>query len=325
MKKRQTLALIPALLGALAGLTSPVHAASDYPNRPIRVVVPFAPGGASDTITRRIGNLLASRLGQPIVIENKAGGNTMIASEYVAKATADGYTLYSTNTAIMQVPMLYQAQYDEARDFAPISLYASAPLVLTVPASSSAKSVKQLVDALRSKPNKTSYGSAGSGGAQNIYSEVFKRATGVDSIHVPYRGEAPLLNDFLGDRIDWYIATPLNILPHVRAGKARLLAVTGSDRVPLMPDVPTFNEQGISGLEVIGWYGMFAPAGTPPEIVERLGKEIAEIVKMPEISNYMKENGLIPKGLNSAEFVKQLPYFRNAYRTMITENHIKVD
>lgn len=296
----------------------------DYPDKPIRIVVPYAPGGASDVLTRRIGERLTERVKQPVVVENKAGGNTVIASEAVAKSPADGYTLYSTNTTLLQIPFLYPARYDALRDFRPVSLYARAPLALAVPASGP-NDVKELVAAMKAKPGKTSYGTAGAGGTQHILSEAFKRATGIDSVHIPYKGEAPLVTDFLGGQIDWYIATPITIMPHVRSGKVKLLAITGDQRLPLTPDVPTFKEIGIPDLVMVGWYALFAPAATPAPIIERLSREVSEIVRTPEITDYLKESGLVPAGLSAAEFAPELPVFQDAFGRMIKENDIRVE
>lgn len=296
-----------------------------YPRAPIHIVVPFAPGGASDLLTRRVGERLAQQTSQPVIVDNKPGGNTIIASEFVARAPADGYTLYSTNTTIVQIPMLYSARYDEARDFVPIVKYATAPLALAVLADSPVKSLKDLVDAVKAKPGKTSYGTAGAGGTQHINSEALKRATGMDSVHVPYKGESPLLTDFLGGRLDWYIATPLTIMPHVRSGKVRLLAVTGNERLPLTPEVPTFPEAGVPDLSVVGWYGLFAPAKTPAPIVEKLSQSLEAIVRSPDMVAYMQESGLVVAGEGTNKFREGLPHFRETFQRMIKENNIRID
>lgn len=319
--------IIVALLAALCG-SAGVHAneASAYPDRQVRIIVPFAPGGASDTITRKIAEKLAGAMKQSVLVENKAGGNTMIASDFVAKAPRDGYTLYSTNTTIVQMPMLYaNASYNEERDFTPIAQCCSAPLALVVRSDSPVKNVKEFVEQVRARPGKTSYGTAGAGGTQHILSEAFRRATGIDSVHVPYKGEAPLVVDFLGGRLDWYIATPITIQPHVQSGKVRVLAVTGDQRVGLFPDAPTFKEAGVPQLDVVGWYGFFAPAKTPAPVVERLSKEIVAILKQPDITEYLVKNGLVPTAYDAFEFGKRLPAFRDTFRSMVKENNIKVD
>ena len=323
---RVTLATLAALTTVAIFTVGAAHAdeASTYPDRAIRIVVPFAPGGASDILTRRVGEKLAQRLSQPVVIENRAGGNTIIASQQMVKAPADGYTLYSTNTTVLQMAILYPGRYD-SRDFVPIVQYSSAPLALAVPASNPARNVKEFAAYMRARPGKTSYGTSGAGGTQHIFSEALKRATGVDSVHVPYKGEAPMLNDFLGGLLDWYIATPISILPHVRSGKVRLLAVTGDERIPLAPEVPTFKEEGIADLVVVGWYGMFAPPNTPKAIVAKLSRELVAIVRSPDVANYMREGGLVVTGLGTEEFGAKLPAFREAFERMIRENNIKVE
>ncbi|MCX7274987.1 MAG: tripartite tricarboxylate transporter substrate binding protein, partial [Burkholderiales bacterium] len=279
-----------------------------------------------DVLTRRIGDKLAQRWCQPVVIDNRAGGNTLIGSQYAARASADGYTLYSTNTTLLQLPLLTpNARYDALRDFVPVVQYAAAPLALAVPATNPSRNLKELVAWLKARPGKTSYGTSGAGGSQHIFSEALKRATGFDSVHVPYKGEAPMLNDFLAGRLDWYIATPISILPHVRAGKVRLLAVTGDQRLPLAPEVPTFKEEGIADLVVVGWYGLFAPAGTPKPIVAKLGRELSAIVRSPEVAAGLREGGLVVSGLSGDEFGALLPGFRDAFERMIRENDIRVE
>jgi tripartite-type tricarboxylate transporter receptor subunit TctC len=299
---------------------------STYPDKPIRIVVPFAPGGASDVMTRKIADKLSPRLKQSLIIDNRAGGNTMIASDHVAKAPKDGYTIYSTNTAILQMPMLYStARYDEEKDFTPVVQYCNAPLVLVVRAENPSKNVKEFIDYIKARPGQTTYGTAGAGGTQHLLSETLRRAVGIDSVHVPYKGEAPLMTDFLGGRIDWYIATPITVSPHVKSGKVRTLAVTGEDRVLLFPDTPTFKEAGISKLNVVGWYGLFAPANTPKPIIDKLSKEVAAVLKQPDLIAYMQENGLVPTASESDAFAKKLPYFRQTFRSMIKENDIKIE
>ena len=323
--KRMNRWLVGLLMIGIAPLSALADEASTYPDRLIHIVVPFVAGGTGDVLARRIGGKLAQHLSQPVLIENRAGANTSLASEYVAKAAADGYTLYSTNTSLIQVPMLYASRYDEARDFVPVAQYASIPLVLAVRAEIPAKNFKELVAYLKARPGKTSYGSNGAGGTQHIYSEALKRAAGVDSVHIPYKGESPLLTDFLGGRLDWYIASPITIMQYVRSGKIRLLAVTGDQRLPLAPDVPTFKEEGMTDLTVVGWMGLFAPSKTPKPIVAKLSKALADIVRSPEVSDYLRESGMIPTGLDAMEFREKLPSFREAFLRMIRENNIKVE
>jgi tripartite-type tricarboxylate transporter receptor subunit TctC len=319
---RPTLILIASLLAPIA-----VHASEvvSYPEKPLRVVVPYLPGGAADVITRRVGERLSQRLKQPVVVDNRPGGNTLIGTEAVAKSAADGYTLYSTNTTLLQMPFLYPGRYNALRDFRPVAQYAESPLALAVLSSVPASNVKEFVAYLKSRPGRTSYGSSGVGGTQHIFSEAFKRATGVDSVLVPYRGEPPLMTDFLGGRIDWFIATPHAVYPHVKSGKVKLLAVTGEQRFDLAPNVPTFKEEGIADLVVVGWYALFAPAATPTPIIEKLSREVAEIIRTPEITQYLRDNGLVPTGAGHQDFLPKLKVTEEAFGRMIRENNITVD
>lgn len=320
--------LVSCLFLSALGLSAAAYAddASKYPDRPVRIVVPFAPGGASDVITRKIADQLSPRLKQQVIVDNRAGGNTIIASEHVINSPKDGYTLYSTNTTLVQIPMLYSsARYNEEKDFTPLAQCCGAPLVLVVRADSPVKTTQELFDYIKARPGTTSYGTSGAGGTQHLLSETLKRTTGMDSVHVPYKGEAPLMSDFLGSRIDWYIATPITISPHIKSGRVRPLAVTGNERIPIFPDVPTFKEQGVARLDVVGWYGLFAPAGTPQAIVDRLSTALVQVLKEPDITAYIAENGLVPTALGAEEFAKRLPAFRETFRTMITENNIKIE
>lgn len=298
---------------------------ANYPDKPVRIVVPYLPGGAADILARRVGEKLTERLKQPFVVDNKPGGNTLIGSDAVAKAAPDGYTLYATNTTIVQMPFLYPARYDALRDFRAVNELAGSPLALAVLTSVPANNVQEFVAYLKARPGKTTYGTSGVGGTQHIMSEAFKRATGVDSVQVPYKGEPPLVTDFIAGRVDWFIATQLAVLPYIKAGKVKLLAATGDKRLPLAPDVPTFKEQGIPSLGIVGWYGLFAPAGVPDSIISRLSKEVSEIVRSPDISQYMKDNGLIPTGTPDREFATQVREAQAAWGKMIKENEIRAD
>ncbi|HEV2610087.1 MAG TPA: tripartite tricarboxylate transporter substrate binding protein [Noviherbaspirillum sp.] len=324
MKPIATLMLCGALSALCATAGAQTGDAANYPDKPVRIVVPFAPGGASDTITRKIADKLAPRLKQSVIVDNRAGGNTIIASEHVARGPKDGYTIYSTNTTIFQVPMVYpNARYDEEKDFRPLAQCCTAPLALVVRTDSPIKNVKEFIEQMKGR--QSNYGTAGAGGTQHILSEAFKRSAGLDAVHIPYKGEAPLMSDFLGGRIDWYIATPITISPHVKTGKVRVLAVTGPDRIPLFPDVPTFKEQGVAKLEAVGWYGLFVPTGTPGPIVDRLSKELVAVLQQPDITQYINENGLVPAVLGTEEFAKTLPPLRETFRSLIKENNIKID
>ncbi len=319
---RSTLILVAALLAPIAGHG---NEAANYPDKPIRMVVPYLPGGAADVITRRLGERLSQRVKQPVIVDNRPGGNTLIGTEAVTKAAPDGYTLYSTNTTLLQMPFLYPGRYNALRDFRPIAQYAESPLALAVLTSVPANNVKEFVAYLKSRPGQTSYGTSGVGGTQHIFSEAFKRATGVDSVLVPYRGEPPLVTDFLGGRIDWFIATPHAINPHVKAGKVKMLAETGEQRFDLAPTVPTCKEEGIADLVVVGWYALFAPAATPTPIIEKLSKEVSEIIRAPEFSQYLRDNGLVPTGLGHQEFGPKLKLIEDAFGKMIRENNIRID
>lgn len=319
--------LLTGLFSVLAGALCHAQDAgrADYPTRPVRIVVPYAAGGTADVLARKIGEKLSSRLKQPVYIDNRPGANTVIASEHVAASESDGYTLFSTNTTLLQMPFLAPTKFDALRDFTPIAQYCSAPLLLSVPAALPVNNVRDLFAYIKSRPAKTSYASAGVGGTQHIYSEALRRAGGLDSVHIPYKGEAPLVADLIAGRIDWYIGTPLTLLPHVRNGRLKLLAVSGDERMPLAPSIPTFQEEGVHDLVVVGWYGMFVASKTPKHIVERLSKEVTEIVQSPDIAHYLRDNGLIPSNVGTTEFASKLPEWRATFGRLIKDNDIKLE
>ena len=271
---------------AILALGTAVHPASaqNFPVKPIRFVVPLAAGGPGDVLARAIGQKLSERVGQPVVIDNRPGANTNVGTELVAKAPPDGYTLLATASTLTINPSLYATlPYDPLRDFAPITLIASTPLILVVHPSLPVKSVKELIALTKSKPGQINYGSAGNGSTLHLAGEMFNSLAGVKLVHVPYKGVTNAFSDLLGGQISIMFPGAPIALPQVKAGKLRALGTTGARRTAAAPELPPISESGLPGYEVSVWYGVLAPAGTPAAVINRHHSEISKIVQLPEI------------------------------------------
>jgi tripartite-type tricarboxylate transporter receptor subunit TctC len=287
------------LAGIIAGATAaPVCAQSAYPTRPIQLVVPVPPGGAADFIARTVGAKLADALGQPVVINNQGGAGGTIATRGVAKAEPDGYTLLLNSITTHGIgPHLYASlPYDPAKDFLPIILLAKLPLVMTVTASLPARSVKQVIALAKAQPGALAFASSGNGGAPHLAGELFKAVTGTDLLHVPYRGSGPAVIDVVAGRVAIMFDAAPSLLPFITSEKLRPLAAASPERHPLLPDIPTFAELGYGGMDIALWYGIAAPAGTPPAIVTRLNSELGRILAMPDIRESFAKQGTDPAG-----------------------------
>ena len=295
----RTLAL--ALL--LAAATS--VAAQTYPTRPIRLVVGFTPGGGVDINARLLAPKLSEYLGQQIIVDNKPGAGTNIANEFVARSAPDGYTLL-INTAALAINMsLYKkVNFDALKDFAPITIFSESPNILVVHPSLPVRNAKELIALAKTKPGAMNFSSAGSGTTQHLSGELFKLRTGTNIIHVPYKGSAPSLTALIGGEVEMTFANIPAISAHVKAGRLRPLASTGLKRAAQMPDVPTMREANIKGVEVVVWYGLFAPAATPRDIVNRLSATISKIAQSPEMRKILYDQGAEPVGNSPEEFAK---------------------
>ena len=284
--------MIAMLLAAAMFPMSPPASAQAYPDKPIRIVSPFPVGGIADTFAREIGKKLTEAWGQPVVIDNRTGAGGNIGADIVAKSAPDGYTLVIGNigTHAVNVSLFPSMPYDTIKDFTPIVHVLDAEGLLVVNPSIMATNVPELIALARSEPGKLSYGSGGLGTTSHLAGELFKSMTKVDIVHVPYKGNVPAITDLLGGQTSMAFATMPTVLPHVRAGKLRPLAVLGATRSPALPDVPTVAES-VPGFEVSNWIGLFAPAGTPPQIVARINAEVQKIMRSPEIQKRLESEG----------------------------------
>ncbi len=283
-----------AAVGLAAAPCSAQTAASNWPNKPIRYIVPFAPGGTTDILARTVGERLGTALGQPIVVENKPGQGGSIGVAELARAAPDGYTIGggTISTHAINATLYDKLSYDAITSFAPITLYATQPNVLLVHPNVPAKNLREFIALLKASPNKYSFGSAGNGTSQHISGELFKVMAGVSMQHIPYRGSGQMMPELLGGTLSVAFDNIATAMPHVNAGKLRALAVTSATRSIVAPDVPTMAESGLAGYEITSWQAVFAPAGTPAPIVERLYTEISRILKTPDIQKRLTDLGL---------------------------------
>jgi tripartite-type tricarboxylate transporter receptor subunit TctC len=281
--------------------------AQTYPNRPVKIVIGFTPGGGVDINARLLAARLSETLGQSVIVENKPGAGTNIGAEFVAKSAPDGYTLFFNSPAMAINMSLYKNPgYDIQKDFVPVSVFSDSTNILVVPASLPVKTPKELVALARDKPGSLNFSSAGSGSTQHLAGELFKLRTGIQMVHVPYRGSAPSIAALLSAEVQLSFVNPLAIGPHVKSGRLRALAVAGPKRAGLLPEVPTMKEAGIEGIEVPLWFGLLAPKGTPREIVAALASGVARAAKDPETRKRLEEQGGEPVGGTPEEFAALL-------------------
>ena len=279
---------------ALAAAAFASVAAAQYPAKPVRLVVPFAPGGSTDIIGRIVAQRLAEGWGQPVVVENKPGAATTIGNDYVAKSAPDGYTLLLAPAPFVITQFIYpKLPYDGRRDFAPVALLATTPFVLVAHPAVPAGDVQSLVALARARPGTIDYASPGSGSVPHLAMELFKSRAGVDLAHIPYKGGGPAVSDVVGGQVALLFSPPIEVSQHVKAGRLKVIAATTAQRIPALPEVATIDESGYRGFEVLTWFGVFVPAATPRDVVGRIAAELARVLEAPEVRE--KLGGKEPK------------------------------
>jgi tripartite-type tricarboxylate transporter receptor subunit TctC len=285
--------LVLALSSAAAVLAAAPAAAQNYPTKPVKFVTPYPPGGTTDILARILGTKLQQSLGQPFLVESKAGAGGNVGTDSVAKAPGDGYTILmgASGPLAINVSLFKNLPYNPEKDLAPVVHVASVPLVLVVHQSFPAKNVKELLALLKAKPDGYSYASAGNGTPQHLSAELFKQLTGTKMVHVPYKGSGPAINDLVGGQVPIAFESLIPILPQLKGGKLRPLAVTSLKRSALLPDVPTLDESGVKGYESIAWYGVVAPGKTPKPIVDKLNAEMVKALRDPDIKQRLADMG----------------------------------
>ena len=315
------------LAGLAAALLSGAALAQAWPNRALRIVVPFPPGGGLDFYTRAIAPRLQESLGQQVVVENRSGAGGMIGAETVAKAAPDGYTLLLASSAEITINQhLYpKIAYDATRDFAPVSYASHAAMLFSVHPSLPAQNLAEVVSLARAKPGGLSFASAGTGGVQHLAGELLKSAAKVDIVHVPYKGAGPAVVDMVGGQVSMGFTALPSSIQHARAGKLRPIAVTSVKRSEAAPDLPTFTELGYPGIDLVVWYGALFPAGTPAAIVERMQVEIARANQVPEVKARLLQQGVETVGSTPAEFARFMQTEIQRYGRIIRESGAKAD
>jgi len=286
----RALGAVRAAMIALGCLAAGTAAGQSYPVKPLRIVVPFAPGGPNDILARVIGQKLTEAWGQQTIVENRAGGGTVIGTEFVARAAPDGYTLLMISTSHTSNPSLRKLPYDPLRDLEPVILVASGPNVVLAHPSLPARSIKELIAVARARPGEVAYGSGGAGTSTHLSGAMVGLMGGVQMIHVPYKGAGPATIDLLSGEITWMVGTILPSMPHIRSGRLRALAVTGLKRSPVLPEVPPVADT-LSGFEASSWYGVAAPGGTPRDVVMKLNQEIARRISTPDVRERVAGEG----------------------------------
>jgi tripartite-type tricarboxylate transporter receptor subunit TctC len=320
--RRQGSRIVLAALLAFGG----VAFAQSYPSRPIKIVVPYPPGGFNDTLGRTLAAKFTEAWGQPAVVENKPGANTLIGSDFVAKAPADGYTLLVVAFPFAVTPSLIRNMpYDTLKDFAPVALAAQSPNLLVVHPSLPVKSVGELIALAKSKPNSLSYASTGNGSSNHISMELFKSLAGVQIVHIPYKGSAPAVTDLLGGQVQLMFDNVPNVLPHVKAGKLTALGQTGVKRSPLISDVPTVAQAGVPGYEVTVWFGLVAPAGTPREVIQKLNSETLRILAMPDVRERFLAQGVEPAGGTPEQFGEHIRAQMAKWSKVVADAGVKAE
>ncbi len=318
-----------SLATAISSLLLPLAAQAEdaYPSKTVRIVVPFPPGGSTDLLARRLADKLAAVWGKPVIVDNRAGAGGTLGADYVAKAAPDGYTLLlgvTGSNAIAQA--LYpKLPYDVVKDFAPVSIVVSAPLVVAVNPAVKADSIGEFIALAKVRPGHISYGSAGNGTSMHLTGEMFKLTTKTSMVHIPYRGSAGMLADLMGGQIEATFGDLLVLIPQIEAGKVRPLAVTSKRRNPMLPHVPTVAESGYPGFEALSWQGLFAPAGTPAEVTNKLSTEVGKALKSEDIQTYFGSRGFLVEGSTPAAFKSFVEAETKKWATIVTASGAKAD
>jgi tripartite-type tricarboxylate transporter receptor subunit TctC len=312
---------------AIAGFAALAHAQTTYPAKPIRLVVPFPAGGTTDILARAVAQKLTESMGQPVVVDNRAGAGGNIGADLVAKSPPDGYTLLmgTVGTHAINASLYAKMPYDHVRDFAPVILVAGVPNVLVVTPGLPVKSVQELIAYGKANPGKLNFASSGNGTSIHLSAELFKTMTGVQMAHVPYKGSAPALVDLAGGQVQLMFDNLPSALALIKGGKLKALAVTSLQRSAALPDVPTVAESGLPGFEASSWFGLLAPAGTPKDIIAKLNSEVAKWLATPEAKEKLAAQGAIPAGLPPEEFARHIATETVKWQKVVKDSGAKVD
>jgi tripartite-type tricarboxylate transporter receptor subunit TctC len=301
--------------------------AQGYPTKPVTIVVPFAPGGGTDIGTRIVAQKLSQLWGQPVVVDNKGGAGGNVGLELVSRAKPDGYTLLTGNVGTQSInPTLYKKlNYNPDTSFVPIGQFAELPFVLVVPVTLPANNAKELVALAKTQPGKLTYASSGTGGSPHLSAETFAISTGTQLLHVPYKGGGAAMTDLISGQVDMLFVSVLETSAHIKSGRLKALAITSSQRVPALPDVPTLQESGITGAESGSWLGLLAPAGTPPDIIDKISRSLQQVLAMPDVQQQLQGQGAVARGGTPAAFAALIAADRKKYARIIVDNQLTAD
>jgi tripartite-type tricarboxylate transporter receptor subunit TctC len=308
--------------GAAPGL---LFAQQAYPNKPIRIIVPYAAGGSADTLARSVAQRLSENLGQSVVVENRAGGAAVIGSEAVKRSAPDGYTIMVTSGDHVVIPQLIATPFHPVKDFVPVGGIAYAQVLLVAHPSVPVSNAQEFLAFVKAKPNQFNYSSSGTGGVPNLTGELMAKLTGIKMQHVPYKGGGPAMLDLIAGHVTFNLGPPINAIPNITAGKAKPIAITGQRRLAVLPQVPTFEESGIPGLDTKIWFGMFAPVGTPVLIVDRLSKELVKVLAKQDVKDAFAAQGMEPYPLTDDEFASVVKSDYAKYGEIIRAADIKLE
>lgn len=325
MIKSTTLIRKLAALLMIGILPWSVALAQSFPTKPIRLVVPYPPGGGADGNARLLSQPMSAILGQPIVVENKPGASGILAATNVLQSPADGYTVLFDTFPYVVNAVMHKLSFDPVKDLIPVSQAINMPLILVVPADTPFKTLQELLTYAKANPGKLNYGSYGAGGAAHLAAEMLARDAGIEWVHVPYKGGAPAMADVLAGRLSAYFTNPITGMAHIRSGKIRPLATTGLERMKLLPDVPTVSESGYKGFDVVEWNGFFVPKGTPEDVIQKLSRAVKEATLTSDVQKRMNETGVEPVGNTPKEFAAFLQSQIQKWGALVKSNNIKAD
>ncbi len=320
--------MLGALVASLLSLwAAPAMSQASYPNKPVKLIVPFPPGGGNDVIGRVIAQKLTDRWGQNVVVENRAGANGIVGLQALMQSPADGYTLAVGAAGPLAVnPSLYaRLPYDPLKDFTPITNLVNFPLLLVTHPSVAAKNTRELVALAKSKPGQLSYASPGSGNSGHLAGELFNSMAGVKTVHIPYKGQGPALTDLVAGQVQMLYSSIPSVIQQVRNGQLRAIAVGSAQRLPSLPDIPTLSESGVPGYEAYSWVGLVAPANTPADIVKKIHRDVSEILKDKEVADKLNQQGALPVGDTPEEFAVYIKNEIAKWGKVVREANIKVD
>lgn len=311
--------------GVLTALAAAAGAQQNYPNRPIRFITPYAPGGSTSFMARLVGQHYTERWGQNVIVDNRPGGNTIIGTETLAKSPPDGYTIMLVASTHAILSSLTKTPYDPIKDFAPIASIGYAPQVLVLFPGVPANTVQEVINFAKANPGKLNFGSSGAGGPTHLSGELFNLIAGVKTQHIPYKGAGPVMNDLMGGHVQMFYSVPVNIIGHVKSGKLKAVAVTGPNRLIGLPQTPTFAEAGMPTFDVRTWNGVLAPAGTAKAIVDKLSSEIGLMLQKQDIKDRLDGIGVTPMYNNPEQFLAMIKSDQALYLKVIKANNIRID